>query len=420
MAEQAQALANIEQTVVRQVEFPDIPHKIHVVIGMRRVGKTTFLLQKIHQLLTVENIPRERILYINFEDDRLLPCSQAQLRSLLESFYEFYPHNHEHECYFFLDEIQNVDGWDLVIRRFFETRRVKIYLSGSSAKMLSKEISTSLRGRAIATEIWPFSFQEFLSSQGIEFKGDLWTRQQRDIMYQQLKLFFEKGGFPEAVHQTSINARHIIQDYVELVIMRDVVERYKIKNITLIKYLIKTLVKNTGCGFSVNKFYHDIRSQKIEGSVAVIHDYLGYLEDAFFAFLTPLYDESLRRVQSNPRKIYTIDSGVVKAFSLSLNQNFGHLFENLIYLDLRRQRHAIHYALTDDRYEIDFFTQNAVGKCCAYQVVWDTLDKDTLMREQRALDALKNEKGIEGVLMTPDIYLEMIWRSITTGKPFAL
>lgn len=286
--------------------------------------------------------------------------------------------------------------------------------------MLSKEISTSLRGRAVATEIWPYSFQEFLSSQGVVLQGGLWSRQQHDIMYQQLKLYFEKGGFPEAVHQSAINARHILQDYVELVIMRDVVERYKIKNITLIKYLIKTLVKNTGCGFSVNKFYHDIRSQKIEGSVSVIHDYLGYLDDAFFAFLVPLYDESLRRVQSNLRKIYTIDSGVVKAFSLSLSPNYGHLFENLIYLDLRRQRHTIHYAFTDERYEIDFFTQNAEGKCCAYQVVWDPTDKDTLAREQRALDALKAEKGIDGMLMTPDIYLEMIWRSITTGKPLSL
>lgn len=417
MAEQTMALTAARGTIPRQVRFPEVANKIHVAIGMRRVGKTTFLLQHMLRLLDEENVPAERILYINFEDDRLLPCSQERLAELLEAFYARFPDNHAHTCYLFLDEIQNVVDWELVIRRFFETRRVQIFISGSSAKMLSKEIATSLRGRAMATEIWPYNFQEFLIAQSIHIEEKYLSSAVYDTLYQQLQHYFECGGFPEVVHQPWVLARNILQNYVELVIMRDIVDRYRIQNITLIKYMVKALLRNTACGFSVHKFHRDLKSQKMEGSMPAVHDYLSYLEDAYFTFLVPLHDESVRKVQSNPRKTYTIDAGMVKSYSLSMSSNDGHLFENLIYLDLRRQQHTLYYGLTDERYEIDFITINAEGHYGAYQVVWDADDPETMAREQHALDALKAEKGIEGYIITPRVYLEKIWDSMKTGNP---
>lgn len=414
MAEQEQELKRVADTVCRQVQFPDIKNKIEVAIGMRRAGKTTFMLQQITKLLA-QSIPAHRILYINFEDDRLLPCSQEKLRDLLEGFYTLYPNNHDHLCYLFLDEIHNVDDWPLVIRRFFDTKNVKIYLSGSSAKLLSTEIATSLRGRAFTIEIWPYSFSEFLHARNVQLHGDHLGQQNLDILFHELLHYLNHGGFPESVDEQLSQGRQILQSYVELVIIRDIIERYHIKNIALLKYLIKTLLKNTACGFSVNKFHNDLKSQKIEGSPAVIHNYLSYLEDAYLAFPVLLFDESLRRVQSNPRKIYAVDSGLVKAFTFSLNNNHGHMFENLIYLDLRRQGHEIYYYLTSDRFEVDFLTRDRLGKAHAYQVVWDDKDIEVMNREQRALNALEKEMNIKGQIITPKIYLEKIWHSLKTG-----
>ena len=132
---------------------------------MRRTGKTFMLFQEIRRLLA-DQVPIETILYLNFEDDRLLPMNKSELAKLLDAFYSLYPENHEKQCYLFLDEIQNVHDWPIVIRRFLDSKKVKIYLTGSSAKLLSKEIATSLRGRSIATEIWPYSFREYLTAHG--------------------------------------------------------------------------------------------------------------------------------------------------------------------------------------------------------------------------------------------------------------
>ena len=340
-------------SIPRKLLFSELSSKIKVAIGMRRSGKTYFLMQQIQKLID-SGIPQQRILYINFEDDRLLPCDQKTLGILLESFYKLYPENHDNTCYFFLDEIQNVENWPVVIRRFFDTKNIQIYLSGFSAKLLSKEIATSLRGRSIATEIWPFNFHEYLIAKDFKTKHKILAQKDFDILYNFLIKYLSQGGFPETILLENIDSRQILQDYVELVIMRDIVERYSIKNIVLLKYMLQTLLKNTACSFSVNKFAKDLKSQGISGSRSVIYEYLDYIEDAYMVFSVPLFSESLRKTQSNPRKIYAVDPGLVKAFSLSLNNNYGHLFENLLFLHLKRLGHKIYYYLTEERYENRF------------------------------------------------------------------
>jgi predicted AAA+ superfamily ATPase len=409
LAEQADNFCRVESSVPRDAQFPIIPNKINVAIGMRRVGKTYFLLQEMQRLLHDENVPWERFLYLNFEDDRLLPCSQETLRQLLEGFYQLYPMNHHETCYLFLDEIQNVERWSLVIRRFFDTKKVKIYLSGSSAKLLSKEIATELRGRSIATEIWPYSFQEYLLANKIEFTGTLLGQKNRDFLLDALRSYLFHGGFPETIALPKIQSRQILQDYVELVIMRDIVERYNIQNTTIIKYLIQTLLKNAACGFSINKFYNDAKSQGISSSRGLLYHYLDYLEDAYLIFSVSLFSESLRKIQSNPKKAYAIDPGLVKAYTLSLNDNYGHLFENIIFLDFKRAGHKIYYYLTKEKYEVDFLIEDSEGTRKLYQVVWDTSDPKTLERETRALHSAMHELGLDGELITPDNYIEKIW-----------
>ena len=393
--------------VTRNISFPKALNKIHVAIGMRRSGKTWLLLQTINQKIQKHKIPLSRILYINLEDDRFIPCQEEKLRQILEGFYQYYPDNHHQVCYFFLDEIQNASGWANIIRRFFDTKNVKIYLSGSSAKLLSKEIASSLRGRSIATEVWPYDFTEYLSitpKTPLQLRSQAWI----DTNMYNLKQYLHTGGFPEVFQIPEINRRQLLQDYVEIVVARDLIDRYQITNISLVKYLIAFLLKNTGGCFSVNKLANDIRSQGLAGSRNTIYEYISHIEDAYLAFPTPLFSESIRKIHSNPRKCYSIDGGLVRAFSLSTTNNYGHLFENMIFLYLKRLKHKVFYYLTKERYEVDFLTEDPFGKLKLYQVVWDDSDPKTLAREQRALNKAQEELQIEGIIITPKSFLEKI------------
>lgn len=410
MEEQKTIYDSIKGGLKRKAQFANLTNKIDVALGIRRSGKTFFLLQQMQKLLEQESIPWHRCLYINFEDDRLLPCSQSKFRDILEAFYKVYPENHEEYCYFFLDEVQNVEEWSLVLRRFLDKKKVKIYITGSSAKLLSKEIATELRGRSFSTEVWPFSFSEYLQAKKINFDPTLFGQKNRDIFFQQLLNYLNEGGFPEAVLMHDPEKRvQLLQDYVELVVMRDIIERYNIKNIMTIKYIIKILLKNASCTFSVNKLFNDLKSQNVAVTRGLLYDYLSYIEDAYLNFTIPLYDESIRKVQMNPKKSYAIDTGMIKAFSFSINHNYGHLFENLFFLDLKRQNNKIYYYLTREKYEIDFLVENLKGERKLYQVVWDVGDKATLEREERALKAAERELNIKGELITPEIYLKNYW-----------
>lgn len=389
--------------VERNIHFPNIIDKIMVVIGMRRTGKTHFLFQTIQKLL--HDVPITRVLYLNFEDDRLFPSTQQQLRELLDAFYSLYPENHDQLCHLFFDEIQNVENWHAVIRRYFDTKKVKIYITGSSAKLLSKEIATSLRGRSIAIEMWPFSYAEFLEAKQITPPQKPFGKASLDILKGHLSTYIEQGGLPEAVYlETQEDRMRVLQDYVSVVLIRDIVERYNITNISLIRYMIKTLLKNVGSPFSANKFYNDLKSQSFSVSKTTIHDYLEYIGDAYLAFTVPLYAESLRKTQANPRKIYAIDTGLVKAYTLSFSENLGHYFENLVYLDLKRRGHDVYYYLTSARREVDFLSRDLKGQWHLYQVCWDMENAETFAREERALHEAEKELGIKGGIITPDSY----------------
>ena len=400
-------LTEMRDMVTRTSSFKEVPSKISVFIGMRRTGKTVFLFQKIQELLQ-QGITLSQILYINFEDDRLQAQNNSMLVDLLDSFYRLYPENHSRHCYLCFDEIQNVPDWPIVIRRLFDSKKGSVYLTGSSAKLLSTEIATSLRGRSLSTEIWPFSFNEWLLAQKIEPFPKVMGKKTADQYNKKLKNYLEFGGFPETNAATKDIQHRILQEYVNVVIMRDIIERHHITNVTLIRYMIKSLIKNVGSPFSINKFFNDIKSQGIPASRNTLYEYQQYIEDAYLLFAVPIYSESIRKIQSNPKKIYAIDTGLIGAYTLSRSSNFGHLFENLIYIDLRRKNHQIYYYLTKEGYEIDFVSRSPDGILHISQVVWDIKDSVTLQREQRALEAAEMELGVKGHLITPENYLSFV------------
>jgi predicted AAA+ superfamily ATPase len=395
----------LNDLVEREVQFPDAPNKIKVAIGMRRAGKTYFVYQQILKLID-GGIAKTAILYINFEDDRLLPLNEQKLAKLVDCFYSLYPENHDRKCYLFFDEIQNVSGWPIVIRRLHDTKNAEIFLTGSSAKMLSKEISTSLRGRSLATEIWPYSLDEFMRAKKVSIDRSLYGQKTQDQLRQVFHHYLSEGGFPEIIPFHPDVKQQTLQEYLDVVIYRDIIERHNIKNPTLIKYMILSMIHNVGKPFAVNKFYNDLRSQGYSVGKDVLYEYVDHIEDAYLAFSIALYDKSIRKTQTNPKKLYAIDSGMVRALTLDYEGDLGRLFENVVYLDLRRLGCKINYYLTAERYEVDFLAQTPRGHKKLFQIVWDMEDPNTIERETRALEAAMKELKVDGEIVTLSSYLQ--------------
>lgn len=397
-------LKRIQNLVARDIQFPDAPNKIKVAIGMRRVGKTYFLYDQILKMVN-NGLDKSAILYINFEDDRLFPLDEQKLAKLVEAFYTLYPENHERKCYLFFDEIQNVDNWAQVIRRLHDTKNAEIFLTGSSAKLLSKEIATSLRGRSLAIEIWPYSFNEYIRAKNLSIDRSLYDKKTQDKLGEVFRQYLSTGGFPEVIFYENDVRKKTLQDYLDVVIYRDIIERHHIKNSSLIKYMILSMVHNTSKPFAVNKFYNDIKTRGYKTGKDSLYDYADHIEDAYLAFFVQIYDQSIRKTESNPKKLYAIDSGMVRALTLDYENDLGRLFENVVYLDLRRLDCKINYYLTSERYEIDFVAQNSNGDKKIFQVTWDMQDAHTLEREERALQAGMKELKINGEIITLDSYL---------------
>jgi len=396
-----------DSNVERQFAFPETENIIKVAIGMRRAGKTYFLYQTINELLTA-GVPSRQILMINFEDDRLLPMTSKEMGELLDAFYTLYPENHEKCCYLFLDEVQNIPDWHLVVRRYFESKNVQLYLTGTSAKLLSKEIATSLRGRSLSVNVWPYSFDEYLVAQKIEKPEKPFGRKSLDIIRKHLLDYFKTGGFPAVQHMPMNEWRDTLQGYVDTVILRDIVERHNVSNITLLKYLTTTLLKNAATSFSVNKFYNNVKSQGYKIGKDTIHTYMEYIEDAFLVFAIPFYSESARTKQNVPKKIYSVDNGLVNANTLGTNEILNKFFENQIYLDLRRQDKDVYFYNTADGFEVDFVAVDKDGSRELIQVTLDMSEPKTAEREKRALEQAEQELGIKGRIITLNDYLREI------------
>lgn len=399
-----ETLEKTRTSTFRDYKFPKAQNMIKVAVGMRRSGKTYFLYQTIRELLS-EGIPLERILFINFEDDRLQPMNYKKMGEMIDDWYSMYPDNHNHCCYVFLDEVQNVENWALVLRRLLDTKNIQIYATGSSAKLLSTEIATSLRGRALSIEIAPYNYAEYLTTHHLEKPKEPLGRKTLDLQKSYLLEYFKVGGFPGIQSMLANEQLETLQNYVETVIFRDIVERHQISNITLLKYFIQSLIKNVSSLFSINKFYKDVKSQGYQVGKDTLHLYLTYIEDAFLVFAVPIFSESLRRVHTTPKKIYAIDNGLIHANTFDLSSNIGKLLENQVYLDLRREGKKIFYYKTSDGYEIDFITQDRRGNFEIIQVAWETDEPETREREKRALAQATKELGFPGKLIDAITYL---------------
>lgn len=340
----------------RSIELPTESNKIISLVGIRRSGKTYLLFYTIEKLLS-QGIDKENIIYINMEDDRLFPLYVKDMDLLLTSYYELYPEKINEKKYIFFDEIQDVDNWEKYIRRIYDTENVQIFITGSSSKMVSQEISSSLRGRSISYEVFPLSFSEFLQFKNIEVRY-VSTRSDAHIAHE-LNEYIHTGGFPEIVESDKTIREKIWKEYVDLLLYKDLIEHYGIGNQFLLKTLMKYCLSHPGSLLSINKLYNDFRSQGIELSKNTLYEYLEAMENAFIVFKIPKYDKSLRKQAQNPRKIYSIDTGLLNMFIPDPMVDIGKKIENILYLHIRRKNYNVYYL--KNKNEVDFFTETETG-----------------------------------------------------------
>ncbi|MDO5580931.1 MAG: ATP-binding protein [Planctomycetia bacterium] len=378
---------NLPDMVRRQTDFPMFPRKATVIIGMRRTGKTWFCYQKMKDLMA-EGIDRSRILYLSFDDDRLFGFDIKDFQSILDVYYARYPENKEKTCYFFFDEIQLIDHWETFIRRLIDRENIQIVLTGSSSKLLGTEIATSLRGRTYVCEMFPLSFSEYLIAANIFSQiPDQFGSAVEAKLRNALEKYFASGGFPETIGLSVFERQILLQGYVDSVLFRDVVERYRIKNITALRYLIQEILHSPGQKFSVNKFYNSLKSLGIECDKNSLYACIDHLSDAFLFSKVPVYSKSERVRRVNPAKIYTVDTGILFTALTGNSDNNGPILENMVFNGLRRTARSIEYVQPAESGEVDFIASDHFNQSKLIQVAWSLSDRRTFERETRALIA---------------------------------
>jgi predicted AAA+ superfamily ATPase len=368
----------LPQSVSREIDLPLGTGKVVGLAGVRRAGKT-FLFFHAMRLLLEKGVSHEQMLYLNFEDDRLQPIVEGDLDLVLRSFRELYPNSLQEKVYLFLDEVQSAPGWELWARRLHDTENIEIFVTGSSSQLLARDLSTALRGRSITLEVFPLSFREFLAFRSIpvvEADADNESRLRAALVE-----YLEWGGFPEIVLADETLRPLILEEYTSLMLYRDIVERYGVRNEKLMRELLRHAFRNTASLLNVSKLHRDLASQGYQVSKNTLFEYLGYLEDAFLVFLLPIQEVSIRKQAHNPKKLHVIDTGLVSAFKTHPMRDMGHRLETTLFLHWRRRCKGLFYFA--DSVEIDLCDgegREFLNSC------WDLANPETMERESRAMN----------------------------------
>lgn len=356
------------------------------IMGPRRSGKTYYLYSLIERLLS-QGVSKDRTLYVNFEGPEWVGADLEDLKQLIEVYFEIYPGNRQKRIWLFFDEIQNVENWERFVRGLLDTQNASIFLSGSSSKLLSKEIATSMRGRSFSYLLLPFSFREFLKIKGIPYKKYL-SSQERARIANAMGEYFSYGGYPEAVIYSKEREK-IIREIMEVTIYRDVLERHNIRNAKLVKLMFNYLVQAKE--FSVHKFYQFLRTMQMKVSKNSLYQYLDFFNDAFIFFPLRKFSYSVKQKEQSIPKIYAVDNALI---SVLLGEDKGKLLENGVFLSLLRRgyepnQNLFYYTTTQG--EVDFLIKEKNKVTHLIQACYDSSHYLTKEREMKALSGAAKE-----------------------------
>lgn len=380
---------HIERELIKKVpQFYKLKH-IVVITGHRRAGKSVFLSQIIHKYYGTDEI-----YYLNLDDERLASLKCDDMNKVMEIFHILFGN----KKVIFLDEIQNLEGWERFVSRLYN-QGYKIYITGSNAKLLSSELATLLTGRYLEIELFPFSFREFLIYR--KFPIDEVEKQKTyyktEIKAQIRKLLDEyltSGGFPEMVRYREPS---ILRMLFSDVITKDVVNRYRIKEVRTIKEIAHFLLSNSANEFSYNR----IKNIYSIGSVHTVKNYVDYLTSTYMFFELSRFSYSLKEVHTKIKKIYVIDNGFINAVGFSSSPDMGKLYENLVFVELKRRGADVYYYRDKREREIDFVIRDKRNITEAIQVCFNTDNDAALKREINSLVYGLKELGLEkGLVIT--------------------
>ncbi|HPX82852.1 MAG TPA: ATP-binding protein [Syntrophales bacterium] len=362
----------------RQLAVPSGTGKVVGLTGVRRAGKTFLFFATIQRLAT-QGVDRRQIVYLNFEDDRLHPIAAEELDLILRCWHEVFPETAGRRKHLFLDEVQNVPGWERWVRRLCDTEDIEVYVTGSSSRLLTRDLATALRGRSITLEVFPLSFRECLSFRGLEIVR--YDADNESLIRHELERYLLWGGFPEVVLADETLRPLILADYGPLMLYRDVVERYGVRNEKLIRELLRYAFRNTASLLNVSKLHRDFVSQGFTVSRNTIFEYLGYLEDSFLIFLVPKQEASLRKQAHNPKKLHVIDPGLMAAFQTYPGRDLGHKLETVVFLENRRRQRDLFYYVNGSEVDLcDGDGKFFINTC------WRLTEPETRRREKAAME----------------------------------
>jgi len=332
-----------------------LPARAVNIMGPRWAGKTYYLYQLMENLggRSESPIPRTRVLYINFADDRLLPLKASELSLLLDAYFELYPDNREQCVAIFLDEIHNVEGWDLFVRRLLDKQNFRVFITGSSSELYTQSLAGHIPGRIVSFQLLPLSFGEYLAFRGVVLADDSATSSERYKIRYLLDEYLIYGSYPEVVLSELSAKLRILKDYYDILVYKDMVECFAIRNIGLLKSLLKHLVTHVGSAVSLNAYYLGLLPG-CRVSRETIMEYVSYLEQKDLISLVPLFSESEKARQVNPRRVFCLDNGLRNAVSFQLAEDEERLAKNVVFQRLKRTGAQVYY--WKDKGELDFVT----------------------------------------------------------------
>ena len=381
-------LAREQPRVIRREYQVKLSDQITALIGPRRAGKTYFLYQ-IAKELEENGYNRENIAYIDFEDIRLAGLKPENYHELIKVLHEKFQEK-DGKIILLMDEIQNLEEWQTWVRTLHNSGKYHIFVTGSSSKLASREVATQLRGRYVSKLILPYSFREYILY--LEFKlKNLDDPAVKGTLLKNLLSYLAFGGFPDVVKQRDDESKlELLKTYRDTIFYRDVVERYRIRDVSFLESFTSLVMENFGKNVSLSKLENYFKSLGLKKSKKTLSNYLKYLEDAFFLISVPKFGYKTKERVQQPVKVYPVDSGFYRLIP-RFSRDTGLLMESITAIYLFKSGKEFFYWKDYQQNEVDFVIKNGFGITELIQVTFASDRKDIPEREIRALQKAADE-----------------------------
>lgn len=399
---------------IRELAQPAPFNIVHIITGIRRCGKTFYLFQKIHDLLDA-GVPRDRIFYFNFSDDRLRPMPASILDDIVNEYWRQAPGAREEGAYLFLDEVQECENWQGFCQRLAEHEKVTLTITGSSSKLSSDEIATTFRGRSHPHEMMPLSFREYclfhdLATPDPDDTDASFSPQEIIAFESAYERYLVTGGFPAVQHALEPDRIELLQGYLRDVVARDVAERFGRENITLATQTALYALRNTACELSVNSLVEALKTQGWKVYWDKINTLLTLFEQAYLVYELHEYRTTLKPDSTSVPKLYAVDPGMAYAVSRANQQDIGKRLETAVFGELHRRTSGnrteavTSYTMPTAKQEkVDFLVGDAMAAepYALYQVTAGMDSPKTRTREIGSLTAVMQRTELaQGTIIT--------------------